>query len=168
MKKNSFLLLLLCFTGLCSCKKEIDHFINPSVNIYVAGYQNQGNGYFAEYWKNTNGVILDDASKFGVGSSIFVSEGDVYVAGEEHHIATYWKNGVPVFPDSTTPSAATSIVVSGADVYVAGTEFPGGSFGAVYWKNGNVVSLTDGSEFAIASSIAVSGSDVYVAGVEGN
>src|SRR6187402_2874371 len=49
---------------------------------------------------------------------------------------------------------------SEVDVYVAG----GDGVGATYWKNGQAVSLTDGTAY----SIAVVGSDVYVAGSEYN
>ena len=52
--------------------------------------------------------------------------------------------------------------VSG-DVYVAG--YAGG---AAYWKNGTLVSLTNGNIRANANDIAISGSDVYVAGWENN
>jgi hypothetical protein len=53
------------------------------------------------------------------------------------------------------------------DVYVAGYEINGsGKNVAMYWKNGTVVKLTDGSRDAVANSIFVDGNDVYAAGYQ--
>jgi hypothetical protein len=44
---------------------------------------------------------------------------DIYIAGVDSGVATYWKNGSPIhLPGGTTHSWANSIVVSGNDVYV--------------------------------------------------
>ncbi|MGC4021807.1 MAG: hypothetical protein QM734_07605 [Cyclobacteriaceae bacterium] len=35
---------------------------------------------------------------------------------------------------------------------------------AKYWKNGNIINLSDGSSYSQATSILLSGSDVYIGG----
>jgi len=53
------------------------------------------------------------------------------------------------------------------DIYLVGNTFkpyPNQYSAATYWKNGNPVYLTDGTQIASANAIAVVGNDVYVAG----
>jgi len=64
-------------------------------------------------------------------------------------------------------TAVCTIVVA-PDVFVAGTEFNGTYNVAKYWKNGEVVLLSDGGSNAIANSIFVNGPDVHVVGYESN
>ena len=141
--------------------------INSSVNIYVAGTENN----LPVYWKNGQVIPLDNIPDGFTGTSIAVVGTDVYVAGSRYGLfydefaAKYWKNG------QGTPlgnyAGATSIAVDGTDVYVAGWELENGSYLAKYWKNGQAVPLTNGSMEASGNSIVVVGNDIYVAGYEG-
>lgn len=124
-------------------------------DVYACG------GLTGQYWKNGNPVLLGGSAK-----SIFVSDGDVYVAGTQPDgepyqtyngtryriVAKYWKNGTAVnLTDGTKNAYATSIAVSGNDVYVAGYEenTPGtGDYIAKYWKNGNPAVLSNVESYA--------------------
>lgn len=52
-------------------------------------------------------------------------------------------------------NGANSIIVVDGDVYVAGYEFDGNVYIARYWKNGSIMSLSSGTDFAYAYSIFV-------------
>ncbi|WP_271766729.1 cadherin domain-containing protein [Aquimarina algiphila] len=74
---------------------------------------------------------------------------------------------VAVSDGTDTASATITINVTNiVDVYAAGYENKGGDDIATFWKNGEAISLTDGSNEAKANSVFVSGDDVYVAGYE--
>ncbi len=140
-------------------------------DIYVAGWEGEfPNNTIATYWKNGNPIHLSDGTTSTYAKSIFVLEGDVYVTGFEDGskiMARCWKNGVlmPISSPGTIHSIAVSSFVSGSDVYIVGWVFDLSSTTvAAYWKNGNLVRLTDGTSDCMAESIFVSGDDVYVAG----
>ena len=99
-------------------------------------------------------------------TSIAVVGGNVYVAGyNDWRIpgAKYWKNGQYfVLSDPQNWADAMDIAIAGSDVYVAGSEsgwdWDGNHWKAgvaKYWKNGQAISLTDGTKSAWAASIVV-------------
>jgi len=137
---------------------------NTITDVYVAGWENSSPDSsavsLAKYWKNGNAVVLSE--KPSRASFIAVSGNDVYVAGQvagsNHDIAVYWKNGVEIdLTDGSNEAGANSIFVQGTDVYVAGQD----GAAAMYWKNGMPVVLDAN---ATVSNIVVLGADVYVAG----
>jgi hypothetical protein len=127
----------------------------------VAGYENYLD---VKYWKNGIPIVLTHTPDYGSSRSIFISNNDVYVAGNAAKFkaqpkATYWKNSHPVtVSQSSDWSTLNGIFVSCNDVYVAGYEN-----GPTYWKNGHSVHLShNGTLFGIC----VSGSDLFLAGYE--
>jgi predicted heme/steroid binding protein len=121
--------------------------------------------------------------EFHYAESVFVHNGDVFVAGDENvrtegevpTQAVLWKNGKKIFQYDTKGSSnessyACSVFVTDTDTFVAGQAYRIDAHGsrAVLWKNGEAQHLTDGSQEACAWRVNVSGADVYVAGYEGN
>ena len=128
-------------------------------NIYISGRTSNGSNVCACYWDlsaGNNPIFLSSVSNSNA-SSIFVSEGDVYVAGYVSNQAVYWKNGQINYL-SDNESYAESIFVYNNDVYVAGRVEPDGNHEvATYWKNGEAVTLYNGTYNTQALSIFVSG-----------
>lgn len=143
-------------------------YADEAYSIFVDGQDVYACGALeARYWKNGTSVYLPGRT----AKSIYVSEGDVYIAGSQpdgqsfqtyfgiqyREVAKYWKNGNPVnLSDGTRDAYPTSIAVSGNDVYVAGYEekTPGDAdFVAKYWKNGDAMTLGDVSNYSEASSV---------------
>jgi hypothetical protein len=118
-------------------------------------------------WKNGEITPITSGNHICVSSSMYVSNNNVYIAGNYDGIASLWKNGVRTAM-TTNWSNANSVFVNGNDVYVAGSEQYLNFSKAKYWKNGVSVDLTDGTTSASANSIFVKGNDVYVAGKETN
>lgn len=150
-------------------------FVSGS-DIYITALsaKNDGtNSAVGKYWKNGVATIVTDTLQRGTLNSVFVSNNDVYMAGNEtsqvNNLVAYWKNGVAVpLINGPIPGSANSVFVSGNDVYVAGNERIRqlqDNTSAVYWKNGNRIILSNDSiESAEATSVFVSGSDVFVSG----
>ncbi len=158
-------------------------------DVYVTGYEEvsstvvSNNLHAIRYWKNGKSIDLtvekhlSDNNDFSEGHSIFVDGKNVYIAGTQSGIATYWKNGLPVKlvkgenlhqtgkiiePVSST---ATSIVVSGSDIYVAGTQdtLSLQNSEAKYWKNGKEQTLTHAPEDLYGDVfLSICGKNAYI------
>ena len=122
-------------------------------DVYITGAVENGTDtqVIATLWKNgTPTSLTTDGDKISsAANAILVSGATVYVAGYDDKVATYWINGTAYQLNSNAQQyMATSIAVSsdvyavgGNDVYVSG--FSGYSTtNAVYWKNGNLVTLS--------------------------
>ena len=133
------------------------------VDVYLVGDNNNAYGS-AILWKNGVGQYLEtEDGNESLAHSVFVSGGDVYVAGQNLHssTATLWINGVE--HNLGIMGSAYSVFVSDSDVYIAGYERSSGTNWndiAKLWKNGVEQNLGYGQ----AGSVFVSGNDVYVAG----
>ena len=163
-------------------------------NIYIAGTERWASGSVSVNtamvsilktklpgpYERTQEEIVMETSGTSFGNGLFVSDGDVYVAGVENDRslndrdnllrAVLWKNGKRLYRtiNELWESYAYSVYVSGNDVYVAGTL----NSRATLWKNGTAQDLEKtplhgNSLYTEARSVFVSGNDVYVAGDDG-
>ena len=92
-------------------------------------------------WKNGVPETIDPATPGAEVSSIFVSDGNVYLVGNEIRNNVYnakvWKNGTGTFLSTAAGSDAKSVCVHNGDVYIAGWEYDNdGKQVATLWKNG--------------------------------
>lgn len=105
----------------------------------------------ATYWKNTTPTALttDGAQISSAVNAVTTNGTDIYYAGYDDAMATYWLNGTAYHLNPNSQQfVATGIAVTpdtyatdGMDVYVAG--YSGyGTTHAVYWKNGTVKTLS--------------------------
>jgi hypothetical protein len=192
-----FLILAIFSLLILSCTKEYSYEGGPKIpitdtigisdtsikkDVYVVGYIGNAPGGLNRviYWKNGNPFFITDSTGTAYSEDIFVTPSkDVYITGiyveNGKFRACVWKNGqlsLLSVPANSLNSEGRSVRVVGNDVYVAGAEVESSNNGqlnkAVYWKNGQMVSLTNGDFPARAYSIAVQGSDVYVCGTKGN
>jgi hypothetical protein len=108
----------------------------------------------SKIWKN--GTVINTGSASQFFSSIAISNGDVYVAGNDGPSASYFKNGNAVhLTDGKNEAQASAIAIWGGDSYVTGYENISGHNVPTYWKNGVAVRLTDGSNNAYSPAIYV-------------
>lgn len=141
-------------------------------DIYVAGREGTLNNPKAAFWKNGQKMIFADTVTFQVDMTALSSGTGVNPAWVERNssgvLLQYWGQGMSVPLQETADNyLINSMALSGSDIYAAGYNFASivyGYFKAIYWKNGNLIQLTDGTKYASAFCIALSGNDVYVGG----
>lgn len=128
--------------------------------VHVSGYEynSSTSKTIPRYWEN--GISVANLSSGNTAtptqpmtSSIFVSEGQVYISGNEvinaKDYARYWTSGGIVdlgVNQGTDASFGKSIYVHNSNVYVAGYE---GNI-AKYWKNGIATSLSTSASAAFS------------------
>jgi hypothetical protein len=122
-------------------------------DVHVAIYEFDGAHVTYKYWKN--GVTTDIPGATQIDQLSIISN-DVYMAGSQSRIASYWKDGVAVaLTDGSNVAFAHSIALYGSDVYVAGGEYNGAFEVGKYWKNGIPTNFTSGPFDASGWSIIV-------------
>jgi hypothetical protein len=119
----------------------------------------------AIYFKNDSLVDLTPGIETqldyaAAANGIAISENDLYICGNLHDSAVYWKNGTMHYLPGGYEAIA--IAVSGSNVFAAGYN---DMMQPVYWRNGVVQPLQP--QTAAVNCIAASGDDVYVGGETG-
>lgn len=157
--------------------------------LYAAGQELvPGKDYFyATIWRDGKRFPLSDGSADAFCNAVCTAGSDVYVVGCEaigdlvddgyyepyrQNVAVLWhfKTGDEANAVRTSLSSgeyATSpiaVAASNGNVYAAGFESPAVDRRAVWWKNGQMEYLSDGSTDARAYCILADGDDVYVGG----
>ena len=129
-------------------------------------------GTKAYYWNNEHINIINDSYQ---GYSVFTTNGDLYMTGRGStptYEPKYWKNGVGhILPGHTVPETviAEKIFVDGEDVHVVGWRMNSEQKKiAIYWKNGDLQELSDGTKNAEITDVVVFEGDVYLSGYESN
>jgi hypothetical protein len=136
-------------------------------DVYVTGSEAENMGRVAKYWKNGVETRLTDGKYYAHAYGIAVSGNDVYIVGSDGASgAKLWKNGIAVNLTGLL-TYPLSIAVAGNDIYVGGQQLNANNkHVAVYWKNGQVIPLSDGTRGAQLRSIAVDNGVVHATGHE--
>ncbi|WP_222982846.1 Ig-like domain-containing protein [Flagellimonas meishanensis] len=146
-----------------SCK------VTVQPDVYVVGFQYDGNVEVATLWKNGVAYPLGNAMEDSQAFSVWVDQGDVYVAGQESINgivkAQLWVNGNPTNPiNGQLSSDFYAVVKEGNNIYTGGGEFENGISVAKLWVNGVENVYSNGINHAHIWDVFVSAQNVYAAG----
>ncbi|MDR1544679.1 MAG: hypothetical protein LBS50_09820 [Prevotellaceae bacterium] len=159
MKKSKIIILFICIISLFSCENSGNNDAYQP-HIYIVG----GNYDIFNSILWTNNVVTEISKNESGLTSLFLSNGKVYLTGYEYdrygYHATVWENGSPTML-SQTQSCAYSVFVRGS-VYVAGYEQGYNTFFATLWIDGTATRLS--SSESLALSVDVSDGNIYVVG----
>lgn len=146
-------------------------YVTDNGDVYVAGSVGTATiTAVAKAWKNgTELYTLSNSNQTTGAFSVYVYNGDIYVAGSVHRGFRIWKNGFSLYDDDMR-GRANAVYVAAGDVYAAGYETGVSSNTAVakIWKNGEPTSLTDGTRDAKTLSLRTWKNDVYAVGYTHN
>jgi len=140
-------------------------------DVYAVGFEERDgsglNRFVAKLWKNGNVINLSSSQGLGShASSVFVSDGDVYVAGSEGRDAIIWVNeSAQKLTENTyyySHSNVNSFYLSGKDIYAVGNHHGRQSSSAQFWKNG-VEQPLDANYLFYSVYVSIGG-DIYIAG----
>lgn len=111
-------------------------------------------------------IALTTKTSDGTGTGQFSSTMNGLATGTLYYVRAYATNSVgTAYGDEKT--FTTTAPPAEPNVYVA-VQLQGNPNRAMYWKNTNIVNLSDGARHAFAKSVFVNETGVYIAGEEHN
>lgn len=181
MKKSKLIILSFLSIGLLissSCKK--DKNIKPnssnsskSLDVYVAGFQNNAANSIATIWKNGVATNLTNGTKNAFAFSVAADGNDIYVVGEEVNssgmkVAKVWKNNIPFdLTDGSKNASAHCIFITNGNIYIGGYTEIGSTQRGVLWKyNTPTTYIMPINSLAIINSITTMNGEILVTGAK--
>lgn len=145
---------LLSNSGTPSVAKALAFYNN---DIYITGTESTKDGNdILKLWKNNVEENLTDGSDNLIPNDIAVHQGNVYIVGNSHSVATIWKNGKATYL-SNKSSEANAIFIYNDNVYVTGNNVVNNKHTAVVWKDGVETIL-----YSEEDNFQSTGTDIYV------
>lgn len=166
-----------------------DPVIPKQTVVYAAGQEivPGETHYYATIWRDGKRYLLTDGSADGFCNAVCADGDMVYVVGCEavgkivddgyyepyaQNVGILWQFRVndetnitrTVLSDGEYATSPAAVSVVNGDIYIVGFDSPGYDRRAVYWKNGHMTHLTDGTTDALAYCVLAVGSDVYIGG----
>lgn len=166
-----------------------DPVIEKDTVVYAVGQEivPGKDHYYAAVWKDGERFLLTDGAADGFCNAVCADGDKVYVVGCEavgklvddgyyepyaQNVGILWefRAGDETHPTRTVLSdgeyatSPAAVAVANGNVYIAGFDTPEYDRRAMYWKNGRMEYLTDGSTDALAYCILAVGDDVYIGG----